>query len=179
MRWPTNCYFSRFKRMNKKRIPPKPGQESVWDYPRPPKLEPVSAHITIKHQGEVIASTNRAYRVLETSHPPVYYLPPEDVKEGVLELCPKLQTHCEFKGKARYWDLKIGESSVQQAAWSYPDPRPPFTPIKDYLAFYPSKADECYVGDERVQAQEGDFYGGWITSKIVGPFKGGPGTWGW
>jgi uncharacterized protein (DUF427 family) len=165
--------------MKKKRIPPKPGQESVWDYPRPPKLEPVSAHITIKHKGEVIASTNRAYRILETSHPPVYYIPHGDVKAGAIKQETKFQTFCEFKGKALYWNLTVGGTTVEQVAWSYPDPSQSFAPIKDYLAFYPSKVDECYVGDERVQAQEGDFYGGWITSKIVGPFKGGAGTWGW
>jgi uncharacterized protein (DUF427 family) len=165
--------------MKKKRIPPKPGQESVWDYPRPPKLEKVSQHLTVKFGGQTIASTNQGYRVLETSHPPVYYLPPEDVAMEYLELEPKFQTHCEFKGKARYWNLKVGEQTSPSAAWSYPEPRGQFSAIKDYLAFYPSRADECYVGDEKVQAQEGDFYGGWITSKIVGPFKGGKGTWGW
>ncbi len=165
--------------MNKKRIPPKPGQESVWDYPRPPKLEPVSAHLTVRFNGVVIASTNRGYRVLETSHPPVYYVPQEDTRMEYLEQDPKFQSHCEFKGKARYWNLKVGGRASQSAAWSYPSPTPAFAPIKDYLAFYPSRVDQCFVGDEEVQAQEGDFYGGWITSKIVGPFKGGPGTWGW
>lgn len=163
----------------KKRVKPKAGQESVWDYPRPPRLEPVSAHLTIKVEGKVIASTNQGYRVLETSHPPVYYIPQEDVKMEYLVLDPKFQSHCEFKGKARYWNLRMGDRSINGVAWSYPEPTPAFQPIKDFLAFYPSKVDECYVGDEKVQAQEGDFYGGWITSKIVGPFKGGPGTWGW
>lgn len=163
----------------KNRIKPKPGQESVWDYPRPPRLEPVSAHLTVKVNGEVVASTNKGYRVLETSHPPVYYIPQEDIQMKYLELDPKFQSHCEFKGKARYWNLKVGDREVNGIAWSYPSPNAYFQPIKDYLAFYPSKVDECYVGDEQVKAQEGDFYGGWITSKIVGPFKGGPGTWGW
>ncbi|NBC06078.1 MAG: DUF427 domain-containing protein [Bacteroidetes bacterium] len=163
----------------KKRIKPKAGQESVWDYPRPPRLEPVSAHLTVKVNGEVIASTNKGYRVVETSHPPVYYIPQEDAKMEYLKLDPKFQSHCEFKGKARYWNLRIGDRNINGVAWSYPEPTAAFQPIKDYLAFYPSKVDECYVGDEKVQAQEGDFYGGWITSKIVGPFKGGPGTWGW
>jgi len=163
----------------KKPIKPKSGQESVWDYPRPPRLEPVSEHLSVKVNGEVIASTNKGYRVLETSHPPVYYIPQEDVNMEYLELDPKFQSHCEFKGKARYWNLKMDNRKVNGIAWSYPSPNTRFQPIQDFLAFYPSKVDECYVGDERVEAQEGDFYGGWITSKIVGPFKGGPGTWGW
>jgi uncharacterized protein (DUF427 family) len=160
-------------------IKPKPGQESVWDYPRPPRLEPVSQHLTVKVNGEVIASTNKGYRVLETSHPPVYYIPQEDVNMEYLKLDPKFQSHCEFKGKARYWNLRMGDHSVNGIAWSYPEPTAAFQPLKDYLAFYPSKVGECYVGDDKVAAQEGDFYGGWITPKIVGPFKGGPGTWGW
>ena len=165
--------------MKNRRIPPKPGQESVWDYPRPPKLERVSKHITIKHKGVTIASTNGAYRVLETSHPPVYYLPPADLNQAALNASPKFQTYCEFKGRAMYWDLSIDGHQIAQVAWSYPDPNPAFAAIKDYLAFYPGKVEECYVGEERVKAQEGDFYGGWITSNIVGPFKGGTGTWGW
>ncbi len=162
-----------------KPIPPGPGQESVWDYPRPPRLEPVSEHIRIAHQGVILADTNRAYRVLETSHPPVYYLPPEDVKMEYFHKQERGMSFCEFKGRAIYYTIQLSGTSIPQAVWAYPDPSKNFLPIKDYLAFYPSKVDECYIGDERVQAQEGDFYGGWITSKIVGPFKGGAGTWGW
>lgn len=162
-----------------KRIPPKPGQESVWDYPRPPKVEPVSAHLSVWYNGAKIASTNCGFRVLETSHPPVYYFPPEDVQMIFLERARGGETFCEFKGEASYWDLQVQDRRVSRVAWSYSHPNQAFIAIRDYLAFYPSKVDECYIGDEKVQAQEGDFYGGWITSKIVGPFKGGPGTFGW
>jgi uncharacterized protein (DUF427 family) len=162
-----------------KRIPPKKGQESVWDYPRPPALEPVSKHLKVVFAGETIASTNRAYRVLETSHPPVYYIPPEDIDMEVLQLHSSKSTACEFKGRAVYWDLKLEDAFSPLAAWSYPSPNKRFAAIKGYLAFYASRVDACYVGGEQVKSQEGDFYGGWITSDIVGPFKGGKGTWGW
>lgn len=165
--------------MKKKRIPPGPGQESVWDYPRPPRLESFTKHIRIIHGETILADTNRAYRVLETSHPPVYYLPPADIRMDLLQRQSERSSFCEFKGQAVYWDIILEGHLVALAAWSYPSPNRSFAPIKDYLAFYPSKVDACYVGDERVQAQEGDFYGGWITSNIVGPFKGGAGTWGW
>ncbi len=161
-----------------KRIEPKAGQESVWDYPRPPRLVPVSKHIRVEFAGATIASTNRAYRVLETSHPPVYYLPPADVRTEFLTAASG-SSFCEWKGMAGYYDLSIGGRTVGNAAWSYPKPTPAFLPIAGYIAFYPSKMDACYVDDELVEAQPGDFYGGWITSDIVGPFKGDSGTWGW
>jgi uncharacterized protein (DUF427 family) len=161
-----------------KRIEPKVGQESVWDYPRPPKLELTNKHLKIVFNGEVIAETNRAYRVLETSHPPVYYFPPEDVRMEFLAAVSG-SSFCEWKGRAGYYDLTVGDKIVKNAAWFYPNPTEKFKPIANYLAFYPSKMDACYVNDELVQSQEGDFYGGWITSEIVGPFKGGVGTWGW
>ena len=129
--------------------------------------------------GEAIAETNRGYRVLETSHPPVYYFPLEDVHMGKLQKMAGKRTFCEFKGAAEYWKWAGDPEETSAIAWSYPDPNPAFSAIKDHLAFYPSRVDECYVDGERVKAQEGDFYGGWITSDIVGPFKGGPGTWGW
>ena len=162
-----------------KPIQPKKGQESVWDYPRPPKLELTNHHITIEFGGETIASSNRAYRVLETSHPPVYYLPQDDLRMAFIFQNSNKRSFCEFKGRAIYWDIKTAQKSVKEVAWSYPSPTPSFSGIKDYLAFYPSQMDACYVNDELVKAQEGDFYGGWITSNIVGPFKGGAGTWGW
>jgi len=165
--------------MKKNRIPPGPGQESVWDYPRPPRLEAFTKHIRIIHGNTILADTNRAYRVLETSHPPVYYLPPSDVRMDLLRQHAGRSSSCEFKGQAAYWDILLEGHVVVQAAWSYPSPNRSFEPIKDYLAFYPSKVDACYVDNERVQSQEGDFYGGWITRSIVGPFKGGAGTWGW
>ncbi len=161
-----------------KRIEPKPGQESVWDYPRPPQLESVSKHIRIEFAGEIIASTNSAYRVLETSHPPVYYLPGADIKMEFV-IAASGSSFCEWKGKAGYFDLRVGTRTVKNAGWFYADPTLSFAPIKDFLAFYPSKMDACYVDDELVSSQPGDFYGGWITSNIVGPFKGGEGTWGW
>lgn len=161
-----------------KRVEPKAGQESVWDYPRPPRLEASNKHLKIIFNGEIIAETNRAFRVLETSHPPVYYFPPEDVRMEFLTTANG-SSFCEWKGRAGYYDLQVGEKIVRNAAWFYPNPTESFKQIKDYLAFYPSKMDACYVNGELVQSQEGDFYGGWITSEIVGPFKGGAGTWGW
>jgi uncharacterized protein (DUF427 family) len=161
-----------------KRIEPKPGQESVWDYPRPPKLDPTDKRIRVEFNGEIIADTTRAIRVLETSHPPAYYIPQEDIKMEYLTQTPR-STFCEFKGAASYWTIKVGGKTADNAAWGYASPNKAYAAIKDYVCFYASKMDACYVGDEQVKAQEGDFYGGWITSDIVGPFKGGPGTWGW
>lgn len=161
-----------------KRIEPKPGQESVWDYPRPPRLEAVSKHIRTEFAGKVIASTNGAFRVLETSHPPVYYLPTSDIRMEFV-IAASGSSFCEWKGEAGYFNLHVGTRSVQNAGWFYADPNAYFAPIKNFLAFYPSKMDACYVDDELVASQPGDFYGGWITSNIVGPFKGGEGTWGW
>jgi len=125
-----------------------------------------------------VADTTGAFRVLETSHPPVYYLPPDDVRKQFLEPTAG-SSFCEFKGQAKYWSLKVGSCRAEKAAWSYPAPTAAFAAIKGYLAFYASRVDECWVGDDRVMPQEGDFYGGWITSRIVGPFKGAPGTRGW
>jgi uncharacterized protein (DUF427 family) len=128
--------------------------------------------------GEVIVETRRAVRVLETSHPPVYYIPPGDVKNATMVPTSR-RTFCEFKGQASYWTLQVGDKTARDVAWSYADPTPGFAALAGYYAFYPSRMDACYVDGEQVQAQEGDFYGGWITSQIVGPFKGGPGTFGW
>lgn len=164
--------------MNQRRIEPGPGQESVWDYPRPPRLEDSDKHIKIIFNGEVIAETRRAKRVLETSHPPVYYIPLEDVRQEFLSRTPR-QTVCEWKGAASYYTLTVGDKSLPNVAWYYPDPTPAFAGLKNYVAFYPGKMDACYVNDEKIQAQPGDFYGGWITKDIVGPFKGGAGTMGW
>jgi uncharacterized protein (DUF427 family) len=157
---------------------PQPGQESVWDYPRPPRVEPVSKRIRVVFSGETIADTQRAYRVLETSHPPVYYIPPEDVRMAYF-IKTSRWTVCEFKGAATYWTIRINRTVADNAAWSYATPSPGYEAIKNYVAFYASKMDACYVDDEQAMPQEGDFYGGWITSDIVGPFKGAPGTWGW
>ena len=160
------------------RIEPGPGQESVWDYPRPPRLEPFEGAIEIQFDGQILAQTTRAWRVSETSHPPVYYLPPADVRVELLQKSAQT-SFCEWKGRAGYYDLQSGARRVANVAWFYPNPTPEFEPIRDYLAFYPSRVDACFVNGERVQAQAGDFYGGWITSKVVGPFKGEPGSWGW
>ncbi len=160
------------------RIEPGAGQESVWDYPRPPRLEKVTERLRVLFNGQTIVDTMAGYRVLETSHPPVYYLPPQDTQMAFLERAPG-ESWCEFKGLAAYWSLNVDRGRSAMAAWSYPVPSEGFRDIAGYFAFYASRVDECWVGDERVQAQEGDFYGGWITSRIVGPFKGGPGTKGW
>ena len=159
-------------------ITPKPGQESVWDYPRPPRLERVSKHVRILHEGAILADTNGAYRVLETSHPPVYYLPQADIQMQYLRERRTNPSFCEWKGNAIYWDLEKPGVRLPMIAWSYPAPTGGFGPIKDYLAFYAAPFT-CYVGDEQATPQPGKFYGGWITADIVGPFKGEPGSWGW
>jgi len=164
--------------MDRRRVTPGPGQESVWDYPRPPRVEGTSKHIQVVFNGVVIAETGRAVRVLETSHPPVYYIPPQDIKMEHLRLASR-SSYCEWKGRAAYYTVSVGRKQAENAAWYYPDPTPGFEAIEGHLAFYPHLMDACYVDGERVQAQAGGFYGGWITSDIVGPFKGEAGTWGW
>lgn len=161
-----------------KRIEPGPGQESVWDYPRPPRLEESGKHIQVVFNGVVIAETRRAKRILETSHPPIYYIPPEDIK--MEHLLPSAHsTYCEHKGQASYYTVSVNGKCVLNGAWYYPHPSKGYESLANYIAFYPGKMDACYVDGERAKAQEGDFYGGWITSEIVGPFKGGVGTHGW
>jgi len=160
------------------RIEPQPGQESVWDYPRPPRLEDSTKFIRVVFNRVTIIDTRRAKRILETSHPPVYYIPPEDVRMDLLKPAQRT-TFCEWKGAASYYTLTVDGKTVEQAAWCYPQPNAQYAAIKDYIAFYPGKMDACYVDDERVTPQLGDFYGGWITDEIVGPFKGDPGTTGW
>jgi uncharacterized protein (DUF427 family) len=165
--------------INKKRIEPGPEQESVWDYPRPPRLEESKKHIKVIFNGVVIAETERAKRILETSHPPVYYIPPEDVKlEHYFSMTPHT-TFCEWKGAASYFTITVGDKTATNVAWFYQHPTHPYETLANHVAFYPSKMDACFVDNEHVQAQEGDFYGGWITSEVVGPFKGGAGTFGW
>jgi uncharacterized protein (DUF427 family) len=160
------------------RIPPGPGQESVWDYPRPPRVEESAKHIRVIFNGVTIAETRRARRVLETSSPPVYYIPPDDVRMEYLAPTART-TLCEWKGRARYFSVRVGDRTAANAAWCYPAPTPDFAAIQGYVAFYASAMDACYVDDERVRPQAGDFYGGWITRDIVGPFKGEPGTLHW
>lgn len=161
-----------------KRIEPSAGQESVWDYPRPPRLEKIGARLRVIFNAHTVADTTAGYRVVETSHPPVYYIPSHDLARQYLLDTPG-GSWCEFKGHAKYWSLNVDGRTSERAAWGYPSPSPQFADIAGYLAFYASRVDECWVDDERVQPQEGDFYGGWITSRIIGPFKGGAGTRGW
>ena len=161
-----------------KRIEPGPGQESVWDYPRPPRLEDSPRRIRIEFGGETIVDTRRAKRVLETSHPPGYYVPIEDVLPGALRPSDR-SSHCEFKGHAAYHDLTVGSRTEADVAWTYPRPTEGFGPLAGHVAFYPGRMERCRVDDEVIVAQPGDFYGGWVTSDIVGPFKGGPGSMGW
>lgn len=159
-------------------IPPKPNQESVWDYPRPPRVEDTSKHIKIIFNNELIAETHNAKRLLETSHPPNYYIPPADVKADYL--APSTHTSfCEWKGLAHYYTLTVGDRTLQNVAWYYPSITPTYKSIEGYLAFYPGPMDACYVDGEKVTPQPGSFYAGWITQDIVGPFKGASGSWGW
>ncbi len=157
---------------------PKKGQESVWDYPRPPRLEKSSRHIEVFYNGHKIADTRRSYRILETSHPPVYYIPPQDIDTRVF-FPSSCTSYCEWKGPASYVNVSFGGNSTDQAAWTYQNPTSLYQDIAGYYAFYPGKMDRCLVDGEVVKAQAGDFYGGWITRDIVGPFKGNPGSQGW
>ncbi|MDZ7679943.1 MAG: DUF427 domain-containing protein [Acidimicrobiales bacterium] len=163
--------------MNPDRIEPGPGQESVWDYPRPPRIEPTDAHIRVGLGGETVADTRRAVRVLETSQPPAFYLPPDDVRTDLL-VPTTTRTFCEWKGQAIYYTVRAGGVEAQDAAWTYATPVDAFAPIAGWFAFYAQQLD-CSVDDEHVTANEGSYYGGWITSAVVGPFKGGTGTSHW
>lgn len=158
--------------------PIRPGDESVWDYPRPPRLEPVRDRLKVVLSGAVIAETGAGFRVLETSHPPTYYFPPGDVAAGILS-APQRGGICEWKGRAVLFDVLGSGGLLPGAAWSYPDPTPAFERIAGYVGFYAGPMDACFLGDARVVPQPGAFYGGWITPGIVGPFKGGPGSMGW
>jgi len=158
--------------------PPAPGQESVWDYPRPPRLEAVSRSVVVRLAGVVVAETRRPLRVLETSHPPVYYVPRVDVAPGVL-VAGDGRSWCEYKGTASYWSVRAGDVLAEDAAWSYEDPAPPYAGLAGAVAFYPGRVESCTVDGEVVRPQAGGFYGGWVTDEVVGPFKGEPGTWGW
>jgi uncharacterized protein (DUF427 family) len=161
-----------------KKIVPTLGQESVWDYPRPPRLEDCNREIQIIFGGQQIVKTRKAKRVLETSHPPVYYIPADEVRSGVL-LPTQRNSFCEWKGIARYFHVRVDEHLAENAAWAYQSPTAAFAAICDHVAFYAELMESCYVGGERVEAQLGGFYGGWITNDIVGPFKGEPGTRYW
>ena len=157
---------------------PGPGQESVWDYPRPPRVELIVPRLRVEFGGLVLAETVRAWRVIETSSPPVYYFPPADVRTEFLEPSPR-SSLCEWKGLARYWSVRIGDRLAADAVWGYPEPDPRYDAIQDHLAFFPGKMDFCSVDGEPVVAQPGEYYGGWISAELVGPFKGEPGSETW
>ena len=166
-------------RFGRERVQPAAGQESVWNYPRPPSCVPSGRHVEVSFESVSIADTRAAVRVLETSHPPTWYLPPRDIATGVLQRSAAHATVCEWKGAATYWDVVIdGGGTLRAVAWSYEDPHPGFETITGFVSFLPARL-ACSIDGERVRPQEGGFYGGWITDDVVGPFKGGPGTLGW
>jgi len=159
-------------------VPPAPGQESVWDYPRPPALEPSTKRVVVRIGSTVIADSTSAWRVMETSHPPTWYLPRTDVSERYLSRSAARSSVCEWKGAATYWDVMTDGGVIEAVGWSYESPTPRFVPIAGFVSFMPGQI-ECVIDGERVQPQAGGFYGGWITADVVGPFKGEPGSWGW
>lgn len=151
--------------------------ENVQDYPRPPSLEPVEQRLRVVLAGNMIVDSTRGLRVLETYHAPTYYFPMDDVRA---QLIPSPGTSfCEWKGRAVYFDVKAGEATASRAAWSYPEPTPGFVDLANHVAFYASAMDACYVGEERVIPQPGDFYGGWVTTNLKGRIKGAAGTEFW
>ena len=158
--------------------PAMPGQESVWSYPRPAIAEPSPARVTIEHCGVVIADTCASVRTLETSHPPSYYIPRDNIAPDILRRAAG-SSFCEWKGSAAYWDVVIGDIVLSRVGWSYADPTPGFATLRDHIAFYAGPFDRCTVDGEAVVPQPGNFYGGWITSALAGPFKGVPGSLGW
>jgi uncharacterized protein (DUF427 family) len=164
--------------MTEKQIETSLPRESVWDYPRPPAVQDVPQRVRIVLNGTTIADTLRAVRVLETSHPPTYYLHPDDIAHEYLQSIPR-KSVCEWKGQASYYNVVMGDRLIEKAAWYYPNPVPGFEKIAGHVAFYAGPMDACYVGVEKVTPQPGGSYGGWITANLEGPFKGGPGTWGW
>lgn len=163
--------------MRPERIEPQPGQESVWDYPRPPRIDPSTEHVVVAFNGHVIAETVNALRVLETSQPPAYYIPSGDVRFGGLQRSEAL-SFCEWKGEASYFDLVVPDARIDQVGWTYEHPSPAYAALAGHVAFYAQKLD-CSVDGEAVVPNEGSFYGGWVTSKVVGPFKGVPGSNWW
>lgn len=159
-------------------VTPDPGQESVWDYPRPPRVEADTRRVQVSAAGVMLADSKRCLRVLETASPPTFYLPRQDVRIEYLRPCTGSSV-CEWKGRARYWSIYLDDTLIsERAAWSYPAPHKRFESIAEYVSFYPAKV-ECYVAGNRVAAQPGGFYGGWVTADVVGPFKGLPGTHAW
>lgn len=161
-------------------VPEKPGpdQESVWDFPRPAIAEATKSHLRVEFSGRCIAETSNGVRTLETSHPPTYYFPPNAIMVSALKPSDH-SSFCEWKGEASYFHVELAGKRVENAAWSYPTPTSSFVILRDHVAFYPSLMEGCFVNNERVQPQPGGFYGGWVTSHFSGPFKGGPGSYGW
>ncbi len=164
--------------MRPRRVEPGPGQLSVWDFPRPPDLVQWHEQVSVRLAGTVIADTTDAWCVLETSHPPTYYLPRSAWVEGSLRPADGT-SYCEWKGVARYLDVVAGDRVASRAAWTYPSPTERFAALRDHVAVYPAAMDDCTVDGVAVQAQPGGFYGGWVTPRVVGPFKGIPGSHGW
>jgi len=154
-----------------------PGQESVWGYSRPVIVRPSTARVRIEHCGAVVANTRSPVRVLETSHPPGWYVPPGDVDTPPVSVGRR--SLCEWEGSATYWHLKVGGELLRDVAWSYPDPTAPFAVLRDHFAFYAAPLDLCSVNGERVCPQPGGFCGGYVMSDLAGPFKGVPGSAGW
>jgi uncharacterized protein (DUF427 family) len=154
------------------------GQESVWDYPRPPRLEPTAKRLRILHAGRTVADSWAGLRLLETSHPPSYYIPPADIDMTLLRPAAG-GSFCEWKGHAVYWDVVAATAPLRAVGWSYPDPSPRYAALRDHIAFYAAPFDTVLVDDERVRPQPGGFYGGWITADLAGPFKGVDGSRFW
>ena len=164
--------------MRPKPDPNASGQESVWAFPRPAIAELTHAHVVIEHAGTIVADTRASVRTLETSHPPSYYIPREDIAPGILHRTPG-SSFCEWKGEASYWNVVIGDIALPRVGWSYAMPTARFLSLRDHVAFYAGPFDRCSVDGVTVTPQPGSFYGGWITSAVAGPFKGGPGSHGW
>ena len=153
--------------------------ENVWNYPRPPVVEPCPSHVRVDLAGQTLADSHRALRVLETSHPPTIYVPRVDVRMGLLELSRQRGSWCEFKGEAVYVDALIADRRYEAVAWMYRQASPGYEALNGHLAFYPGRVDAAWLDEERVRAQDGDFYGGWISAEVAGPFKGASGTSRW
>ena len=176
---PDKDYWRNFKRQRPVEIvTPGPGQESVWDYPRPPAVQGEKKRIRVEFEGEIIADTTKALRVVETAGAPVYYIPPQNVNLQYL-ITTEQTSFCEWKGTAKYWSVQVNDRIAENAAWGYLNPSDGYEAIKGYLAFYAQKMDACYVGEEKAKPQPGMFYGGWVTPNIVGPIKGEPGSEAW
>ena len=152
--------------------------ESVWEYPRPPALAPCARRVRVELGGVIVADSTAALRILETSHPPTIYIPPADIDSACITPAAE-RSYCEWKGAATYFDVVGGERRAARAAWAYLDPVARYAALRDHVSFYPGRMDACWLDDERVESQPSDFYGGWITADLRGPFKGSPGTRGW